>query len=60
MERLPFEKNTTSSQASKQEAVRGILQRLLRMTSRVMAKKLFERTQTGADQANRKMRLPKR
>ncbi|MFT3883354.1 MAG: hypothetical protein QM703_27330 [Gemmatales bacterium] len=40
--------------ASREEEVRGILQRLLRMTTQVMARKLFEKSPSRAKPTHRK------
>ncbi len=60
MERVPFDKQSTSGNVNRPEEVRGILQRLLRMVTGVMAKKLFERSQAGVDQSQRHRRLPRK
>ncbi len=59
MERLPSDQKLISSPKNNPEEVRGILQRLLRMATRVMAKKLFARSQAQTDHSLRKQRFPK-
>ena len=60
MDRVPNDQMPTSSHANRSEEVRGILQRLLRMVTGVMASKLFKRSQTGADQSQRPRRVPRK
>lgn len=46
MNHRPFDSNAKSHDNNKQEEVRGILHSLLRMATRVMAKRLFEKART--------------
>jgi len=59
MERLPIEQKTHSKEQNSEEEVRGILQRLLRMATRVMAKKLFDRSRAKSDELDHRRRFPK-
>lgn len=59
MERLPFAQESASINQNSPEEVRGILQRLLRMATRIMALRLFERVQAKPDRTRRKRRLPR-
>jgi len=59
MERPSFDQKTTPHPANQQEEVRGILRRILRLATQAIAKKLFARSQAGANRSQGKLRLPK-